>query len=483
MSKLLDANLFINNELVPATCGQTLPLYSPVTGEQVAVVSQANERDIDSALDAAREAYPIWQKISFEQRAKLYNRLANLILQHRDELHELEAMSMGKPYGNFAFDNWACASLFRMYANMELQIHGKSSLNTPGMINLTLKQPYGVVAAIIPWNVSLIMFAMKVAPALVAGNAIIVKSSEKAPPAVLKVAELIKEAGFSAGLVNVISGDGRTGDLLARNMRIGKISVTGSVATGKKVAQAAAASNLKNVTLELGGKSPAVIFADADLDTAVAATEISIHVNSGQHCQGNSRILIEEFIIDTYLEKLIKLMSSRKIGDPTDKPTFQGPQGDKQQQRNVLELINEGKQAGKLVYTGQVPEGNGAFAPPTIFKNVGRDSRIFQEEVFGPVVIANSFKTEEEAIKIANNTQYGLHGKSYVRSPYIVHLSNLEVTASYMAPDEILKGLDMPVGGWKQSGIGSEMHMYSVENFLQTKAVCFKHGFQGFGGH
>ncbi|RKK70505.1 hypothetical protein BFJ69_g11767 [Fusarium oxysporum] len=346
------------------------------------------------------------------------------------------------------------------------------------------------------------MFAIKVAPALVTGNAIIVKSGEKALLAVLKVAELIKEAGFPAGLVNVISGDGRTSDLLAWNMSIGEISFTGSVAIGRKVAQAAAASNLEDVTLELGGKSPAVVFVDADLDTAVTATGISFYVNSDHHCEANSRILVEESIIDTYLRKITKLMSSRKIGDLTDNATFQGPQGDKQQQRNILEFINEGNQAGELVYTGQVLEGNGAFAPPTIFKNAGRDSRIFQEEVFGPAVIVNSFKTEEEAIEIANDTQYGLHGKSYVRPPYIVHLSNLEVIASVYttnfaramrfakafeagiagvncgAPEQ---GLDMPVGGWKQSGIGSEMHMYSVENFLQTKVVYFKHEFQGLG--
>ncbi|QKD46467.2 acetaldehyde dehydrogenase [Fusarium oxysporum Fo47] len=245
------------------------------------------------------------------------------------------------------------------------------------------------------------MFAIKVAPALVTGNAIIVKSGEKALLAVLKVAELIKEAGFPAGLVNVISGDGRTSDLLAWNMSIGEISFTGSVAIGRKVAQAAAASNLEDVTLELGGKSPAVVFVDADLDTAVTATGISFYVNSDHHCEANSRILIT------------KLMSSRKIGDLTDKATFQGPQGDKQQQINILEFINEGNQAGELVYTGQVLEGNGAFAPPTIFKNVGRDSRIFQEEVFGPAVIVNSFKTEEEAIEIANDTQYGLHASVY----------------------------------------------------------------------
>ncbi|EXL41412.1 hypothetical protein FOCG_16219 [Fusarium oxysporum f. sp. radicis-lycopersici 26381] len=327
------------------------------------------------------------------------------------------------------------------------------------------------------------MFAIKVAPALVTGNAIIVKSGEKALLAVLKVAELIKEAGFPAGLVNVISGDGRTSDLLAWNMSIGEISFTGSVAIGRKVAQAAAASNLEDVTLELGGKSPAVVFVDADLDTAVTATGISFYVNSDHHCEANSRILVEESIIDTYLRKITKLMSSRKIGDLTDKATFQGPQGDKQQQRNILEFINEGNQAGELVYTRQVLEGNGAFAPPTIFKNVGRDSRIFQEEVFGPAVIVNSFKTEEEAIEIANDTQYGLHASAYTtnfaRAMRFAKAFEAGIAGVNCGAPE--QGLDMPVGGWKQSGIGSEMHMYSVENFLQTKVVYFKHEFQGLG--
>ncbi|KAN0108022.1 aldehyde dehydrogenase [Hyaloscypha variabilis] len=479
MSGTIETRLFINNEFVPARSGSTFALYNPATEDHVADVSQAEAADIEDAFIAATAAQKEWEGIPPMRKSPLYGKLAGLIMLHGDELARLEAISMGKPYSSFMFDKMACAGLFGHYASAAYHIQGQSSLNTPGMINMTIKQPYGVVAAIIPWNVSLIMFAMKVAPAIAAGNAIIVKTSEKAPLACLKLAALIKQAGFPPGLINIVSGYGNiTGKVLAEHMKIRKIAFTGSVPTGKKIMQMAAASNLKNVTLELGGKSPAIIFADADLDMAAKATEFSIHQNSGQHCQANSRVFVEEGILDQYLEKVVAIMTRRKLGNPLEKDTWQGPQGDENQQKRVLSLIENGKNNGELVLGGKAADvgGKGYFVEPTIFKNVNEDAEIYREEIFGPVLLVNTFKTEEDVIRRANDTEYGLFASVYTRNferamRFAKLLESGAVGVNCSAPTQ---GLDMPVGGWKQSGVGREMHMYSVENFLETKTVYFK---------
>ncbi|KAF8847669.1 aldehyde dehydrogenase [Acephala macrosclerotiorum] len=374
MFSLIETRLFINNEFVSAKSGSTFALYNPTTEEHVADISQAEAADIEDAFIAATAAQKRWENIPAMMKSPLYGKLAGLIMQNGDELARLEAISMGKPYSSFMFDKMACAGLFGHYANAAYHIQGQSSLNTPGMVNMTIKQPYGVVAAIIPWNVSLIMFAMKC----------------------IKLGALIKQAGFPPGLINIVSGYGHiTGKVLAEHMKIRKIAFTGSVPTGKKIMQMAAASNLKNVTLELGGKSPAIIFADADLDMAAKATEFSIHQNSGQHCQANSR--------------------SRKIGDPLEKDTWQGPQGDKLQQKRVLSLIENGKKNGELVLGGKAANvgGKGYFVEPTIFKNVNVDAGIYKEEIFGPVLLVNTFTTEEDVICRANDTEYGLFASVY----------------------------------------------------------------------
>ena len=269
----------------------------------------------------------------------------------------------------------------------------------------------------------MIMFAFKVAPALICGNTVVLKSSEKAPLSSLKLAALAREAGFPSGVLNVVSGFGDpTGSALGLHMKIRKISFTGSVATGRKILQMAAQSNLKNVSLELGGKSPAIVFADADLEAAARYTHYSINHNSGQHCQANSRVLVEKIIADRFISRLKSLMAAVSLGDPADPSVFQGPQVDEKQASHIQHLIDEGKKDGVLVCGGERHGSEGAFIQPTILTNVPRSSLAYREEIFGPVIIVNTFNDEEEALEEANCTEFGLFCQSFSMNPKILYM-------------------------------------------------------------
>ncbi|UPL02953.1 hypothetical protein LCI18_013887 [Fusarium solani-melongenae] len=441
---------------------KTYKLYNPATDEFVADVHQA-------------AAFPAWRDTPVHVKAALFSKLGVLIRDNMEELWNLERMAMGR-----LFEVMACAGIMAQHANMALHVQGQASLNTPGMITFTLKQPFGVVAGILPWNVSLIMFGMKTAPALATGNCVVIKSSEKSPLGVLKVAALFKEAGFPPGVLNIVTGSGPvTGHLVASHMKIRKIAFTGSIATGKKIMAAAATSNLKAVTLELGGKSPAIIFEDADIEKAALAVEMSIHLNSGQHCQANSRVFVHESIADEFSRVLIKMMTSRSIGDPSDKSIFQGPQGDKLQKERILSILDQGKGDGTVLCGGKAADvnGRGHFIEPTVIKGVSDTSILATEEIFGPILTLNTFKTEEEVLERANNTEYGLYSSLYTKDVeralrFAKFLEAGTVGLNCSAPTQ---AMDMPVSGWKQSGIGSEMFTYGVENYLQTKAVYMKY--------
>ncbi|PMD29646.1 aldehyde dehydrogenase [Hyaloscypha variabilis F] len=397
-----ETKLFINNEVYfhymihtsklfcPRKSGKTFPLYSPVADKETCQVHEALAEDVDLAVQAAQKAFPEWSNTDAFQRALPMAKFAQLILRDVQELAELDALAMGKPVELLKkMDVPAAASIFSYYAGAAYHVLGESSLNNANFLNVSVRQPYGVVGLIIPWNVSLIMFAMKVAPAVICGNAVVVKASEKAPLSSLKLASLIREAGFPPGVINVVNGYGTpTGQAIAEHMKIRKIAFTGSVGTGRKIMRMAADSNLKNVTLELGGKSPAIIFEDADIRQAARSTHYSINHNSGQHCQANSRVLVHESIAEEYLSELKSLMSRVSLGDPFFKSTFQG--------------------YGTLVHVGKRHGVNGAFIEPTIFVNVPNSSPIYQEEVFGPVVIVNTFTSEEDALAEANSTDFGL---------------------------------------------------------------------------
>ena len=441
----------------------------------MAKVGEATEGDVNTAVAAAKAAFPKWSAMSPNDRGKCLGRLADLIEQNHAEFARLEALSMGKPVRQY-FDSYAAASHWR-YFSQAVYPQGSSSLNTPGFVNMVLRQPVGIVACVIPWNVALLFFSNKAAPALAAGCTVVVKSSEKAPLTSLKLASLIEEAGFPPGVLNVLSGHGAvSGAALASHMDVRAISFTGSTRTGRAIQKAAADSNMKNVVCELGGKSPVLIFEDANIDNAVEATESSIMTLSGQVCMANSRVYVQKSIAEKFISKFKELAESRKLGDPLSKDTTQGPQADKIQHKNVLDYIEHGKKSGTLLTGGDNPFEDGCFVSPTIFLNQPEDAKVMKEEIFGPVVTINTFETEEEALKKANDTEYGLYAAVFTKDiDRAMRISKgleagtvgINCTSPSTAPD-------MPFGGYKSSGVGREDFIKGMEPYLETKSVLIK---------
>lgn len=440
------------------------------------LVPEATVEDADAAVAAAKAAFPAWSATDPAIRGKYLKKLASLIHAHIEELAVLEAQAMGKPV-SFYTDAGTAVEEFEHYAESWGQIQGMSSLNTPGYVNMTFRQPYGVVAAIVPWNYPVYFFAVKCAPALIAGNTVVLKSSEKAPLTSAKVAELAKEAGFPPGVLNVLSGHGNpAGAVLAAHMDVRVVTFTGSGATGRKIQEAAAKSNMKKVILELGGKSPAVVFEDANLEKAAAQTSFSIQINSGQICMAISRIYVQKSVALKFIETFRKQLAAVKVGDPTDKETTHGPQADDIQYKNVLSYIDAGKKEGAelaLGGAGKLDSMKGYFIEPTVFLNTPENAKIMKEEIFGPVVSINTFETEEEAIKLANSTDFGLYASVYTRSLDRALRVAKAVDSGYVSVNcaSPKTARDMPYGGYKLSGQGREGWHNSLDNFLETKTV------------
>jgi aldehyde dehydrogenase (NAD+) len=387
----------------------------------------------------------------------------------------MEAISMGRPVGGY-FDAHAAAAQFDHYAESWCHIQGQASVNTPGYLTMTLRQPFGVVAAIIPWNVPLLFLGQKCAPALITGNTVVLKSSEKAPIACARVAELIVEAGFPPGVFNVLSGHGMpSGAALSRHMNVRALTFTGSSRTGRLIQEAAAKSNLKKVTLELGGKSPALIFADANIEKAVKDTTYSLQWNSGQVCMANSRIYVQKSIAPAFIKAFTKQFADVKQGDPTDKGTNVGPQADEVQYRNIMNYVEEGKKSGTLALggNGKLESTNGFFVEPTVFLNTAEDARIQKEEIFGPVANINTFETEEEAIRKANDTEFGLYASVYTANIDRAVRVAKALESGYVGVNctSPTSARDLPFGGYKSSGQGREGWLVSMNNFLEEKSV------------
>ncbi|OQV00498.1 hypothetical protein CLAIMM_05986 [Cladophialophora immunda] len=482
-SDKIETRLFINGKFVESSDGKTFPIRSPTTREVVAEVYEASEKDTDAAVAAAKAAFPAWSALSPAERGAYLKRLAALLVESGDEFSRLEALSMGRPVSTY-HDNRAAASTFEHYAEAGYEVQGVSSLNTPGFVNMTFKQPYGVVAAIIPWNVPLVFFANKVAPALAAGNTVVLKSSEKAPLTSAKAATLIEKAGFPPGVINVISGHGQTsGAILSSHMDVRALSFTGSCRTGRLIQAAAAKSNLKHVVLELGGKSPAIIFDDCDLEDAVKETKHSIQYNSGQVCMANSRIYVQDTVANRFVEAFKEQFAKVSAGDPLDANTNHGPQADSAQYDTVQRYIAAGKSSGTLALGG-TPDVSGLsesaqqgyFVPPTIFLHTPEEAVVMKEEIFGPVVNINTFKTEEEVIAKANDSEFGLYAAVYTKDinramRFAKALEAGTVAVNCTSPTT---ARDMPFGGFKSSGSGREGFGHSLNNFLETKTVLIK---------
>ncbi|KAE9963978.1 hypothetical protein BLS_008767 [Venturia inaequalis] len=480
----LETQLFINNKNVPASTNETFDLFSPHSGELIAKVAEASEDDVNTAVAAAEAAFPAWSALSPIERGLPLKKMAEKILASKDELASLDAISMGRPVDGYFDANYA--GVHFNYFGEAAYAQGNTSLNTPGFLNMSLRQPFGVVAIIIPWNAPLVFFSKKVAPAVAAGNTVVLKSSEKAPLTSWKVAQWIEECGFPPGVVNVLSGHGQTsGHALSMHMRVRAISFTGSTRTGRAIQIASAKSNLKKVVFELGGKGPAIIFEDADMEEAAQGTEVSINYNSGQTCMANSRIYVQESAKEKFVAAFMKLANARKFGDPTAKGVNHGPQADKVQYETVVKYIEIGKKSGgELLLGGETndPDLGKNTVHPVIFANQPEDSQMMKEEVFGPVVVINTFKTEDEVIVKANDTEYGLYACLYTHNleralRVSKKLESGMVGVNCASPTG---SWDLPFGGYKQSGTGRESLLESMEHFLEHKSIYFK--VPGIGG-
>src|SRR6476646_5722402 len=472
--------LFIDGQWVDSESGKTFKTPNPATGETLAEVAEADKADVDKAVMAARRAFEgKWSKMSARDRGRLLYKLSQLIEQHAAELAALETADNGKPIKESLYvDLPQVVENFEYFAGWATKIEGET-IPVPGkMFNYTLREPIGVCGQIIPWNFPLLMAAWKLAPALAAGNTVVLKPAEQTPVGAMELAKLIQEAGFPEGVVNVVPGYGETaGASLAAHPGIDKIAFTGSTEVGKLIARAAS-ENLTKVSLELGGKAPNVIFADADLDQAVNGAMMGIFFNQGQVCCAGSRIFVEEKAKDEFLGRFKEKAEKIKVGDPMDKATLMGPQVSEEQLNRIKGYVDIAREEGATVLTGGQPpslEGafqNGYFFSPTIFAEVKNSMRVAQEEIFGPVVSVISFKDEDDLIKQANDTIYGLSAGIWTRDITRAHRFAREIKAGVIWINTFnMFNAASPFGGYKQSGYGREMGRHALDLYTQVKSV------------
>jgi aldehyde dehydrogenase (NAD+) len=472
--------LLINNRWVASESGKTFPTINPSTGEEICQVAEADAADVNKAVRAARAAFERgpWRKISAAERGRFLHRLADLIEKNADELARLEALDNGKPYlVAKGADLALTVACYRYYAGWSDKVQGKTIPVGGDYFCYTRHEPVGVVGQIIPWNFPLLMQAWKLAPALATGNTVVMKPAEQTPLTALRVGELILEAGFPEGVVNLLPGYGPTaGAAISRHMDVDKVAFTGSTEVGHLIMEAAAKSNLKRVTLELGGKSPNIVFADADMDQAVEGSHFALFFNQGQCCCAGSRLFVEEKAYDEFVDRSAARAGKRKVGDPFDPETEQGPQVDEAQFDKVMSYIAAGKSDGaKLVCGGNRVGDRGYFIEPTVFADVQDSMRIAEEEIFGPVMSIIKFKDLDEVVERANNTAYGLAAAVWTRDIGKAHAIAHGVRAGTVWVNcyDVFDAA-APFGGFKQSGIGRELGEYGLQQYTEVKTVTVK---------
>ncbi|KAF5024070.1 hypothetical protein F66182_3866 [Fusarium sp. NRRL 66182] len=471
--------LFINNEFAASSSGQTLTSIDPATEEEITSVQAADAHDIDKAVRAAKTAlrHDSWKNLPASDRGQLMARLADLIEAKRELFATIDAWDNGKTYTEtLENDLVEAVGVIRYYSGWADKTFGQTINTTPQKFAYTIRQPVGVVAQIIPWNYPLSMATWKLGPALACGNTVVIKAAEQTPLSLLVLGELVKEAGFPPGVVNIVNGLGKdTGAALVQHPLVDKIAFTGSTATAASI-MGVAAKTLKNITLETGGKSPLLVFDDAELEQAVKWSHFGIMSNQGQICTATSRILVQETIYKEFIQKFISTLNTvSKVGNQWDKDTYQGPQVSKVQYERILEYIDIGKKEGATLAAGGHPlkVGNadkGFYIAPTVFTDVKPCMRVFREEIFGPVVVISTFETEEEAIDLANDTTYGLGAAAFTTNLDKAHRVAAAIEAG-MVWINSSQDCDprVPFGGVKQSGIGRELGEAGLEAYTQIK--------------
>ena len=466
--------LFINGETAEPASGELRELTEPATGDPLAKAAVANEQDVDRAVDAARAALDgDWGRTAPTERSRLLHALADALVANRKELAELEARNVGKAISSVKAELAQAVENFRFYGSAIGSIAGRSNPVGGSLLFYSLKEPVGVCGQIVPWNYPLMMTTWKLAPALAAGCTIVLKPDSATPLSALRMAELASEVGFPPGTINVVPGPGTTvGAHLVKHPGVEKVAFTGSTATGAEIMRLAS-DGIKRLILELGGKSPNLVFADANLDDAIPSSVWSIYYSAGQSCEARSRVLVESSIYDDFVARFSEAAASLKVGDPLDPETQVGSLISNEHRDRVHGYVETGREEGAEVVTGgEALDGSGAFYPPTVLAQVDNSMRVAQEEIFGPVVTVIPFEDEKDATRIANDVRYGLMATVWTGDPGRGHRLARRIKAGTVGinmPFTAFPGI--PFGGYKQSGFGRELGLETLEDYLETKSV------------
>jgi betaine-aldehyde dehydrogenase len=481
MRDLTEQRLFIHGRLEDATSGERFENHNPATGERLCTVQVAGPADVERAVASAREGFQVWSAMTGAQRGRILMNAVRLLRERNQALAELEVLDTGKPISEArVVDVLSGADALEYFAGVAASIQGHH-IDLGGSFAYTRREPLGVCAGIGAWNYPLQIACWKSAPALACGNAMVFKPSELTPLTALKLAEIYAEAGVPPGVFNVVQGPAPTGQALVRHPGIAKVSLTGEVGTGKRV-MADAAGTLKHVTLELGGKSPLLVFADAHLDNAVAAAMMANFYTQGEICSNGTRVFVEESLADAFLERLVARTRRLRVGDPMEPSTHVGALISREHQEKVLSYIELGRQEGaRLLCGGGRPQepalARGFFVEPAIFAGCRDEMRIVREEIFGPVMSVLTFRTEEEVVARANDTPFGLAAGVFTRDLQRAHrvVARLQAGTCWINNYNITP-VEMPFGGYKQSGIGRENHLAAIEHYTQLKSVYVELG-------
>lgn len=478
--------MLIDGRWVAADSGETFGRLNPANGKLVGTYPLADIPDVDLAVDAARRAFDggTWSNAPARQRHDVLRKVADGIRANIGPLAALLAQEVGKPLNMAMGEAALSADVYDYFAGISLDMHGEAITQfAPDAVGLTIQEPVGVVGVITPWNFPLLLVTWKLAPALAAGCTVVAKPAQLTPGTTVELGRIIQEAGAPDGVVNVVTGPGsKIGQHMAEHPKVDKIAFTGSTEVGRSVMRASAA-NIKKLSLELGGKSPNVVFADANIDAAVAGAFFAIYLNTGQVCQAGSRLLLQESIKDHFVEKLITVVKTVKLGDPLDPETTMGPVVDQNQLSTVEHYVEEGQKEGaKMLIGGSRPKGNGLdsgfFFEPTIFDSVGSSMAIAQDEIFGPVLSVMTFRDADDALAIANDTMYGLAAAVWTQdlNTALKMAKGIRAGTVWVNTYHHAGLPNMPYGGYKRSGIGRELGRQGLAEYLETKAIQIRLG-------